>query len=397
MADAIQTTGASRRRSRLHIVAGFIWASIVAVALVALSQMSFLPEGPDEWTYDWRTLFLSPEAESARDDIAIIVINEESMAEYDYVSPVDRGLMSSLLTGLDAAEPKVIGIDFIYDRKSEDAKTQTLIETLRSIKTPVVFGAVDRRVSGFSEENFEYQQNFIAETGRDAGHVFFAREQETLKIGDQVVRFMGEDSPEPPYLPSFAQLIAEKAGIPPHQPETPYISWLLPPSADDLFTLFRIPRHEPGSQPDVIMPASWRAALKDKIVLIGGDFVARDKHLTPLSILDGAKLPGVTVHAQILAQLIDGREIRTIGWPTELILLLLVAFVGYMFSQRWQMKKYDVITYGVGIGVLIIVGIVMFSAYSVIMPSTTLFFAWTLGVTGGNYIPGLMKESRLAR
>lgn len=396
MADAVQTTGTSKRRSRFSIIAGFIWASLVAGALVALSQMSILPEGPDEWTYDWRTLFLSPEAESARDDIAIIVINEESMAEYDYVSPVDRGLMSSLLTGLDAADPKVIGIDFIYDRKSEDAKTQALIETMRSIEAPVVFGAIDRRVRGFSDENLDYQQNFIAETGRDAGHVFFAREQETLKIGDQVVRFMGEDSPEPPYLPSFAQLIAEKAGIPPHQPETPYISWLLPPSGDDLFTLFRIPRHEPGSPPDVILPESWRPALKDKIVLIGGDFVARDKHLTPLSIIDGARLPGVMVHAQILAQLIDGREIRTIGWPSELILLLTVAFVGYMFSYRWQIRKYDWLTYFVGLGVLVTVGIITFSAYSLILPSTTLFFAWTLGITGGHYLPGVMKETRLA-
>lgn len=396
MADAVQATGASKRQNWLHYVTGFVWASLIAGALVALSQSNFLPEGPDEWTYDWRTLFLSPEAENARNDIAIIVINEESMAEYDYVSPVDRGLMATLLTGLDAAGPKAIGIDFIYDRKSEDAKTQKLVDTLRSIQTPVVFGAVDRRVHDFREENFQYQKSFIAETGRDAGHVFFARKQEKLKIGDQVVRFMGEDSPEPPHLPSFAQLVAEKAGIPPHKPETSYISWLLPPEGDDLFTLFRVPRHEPGSPPDVILPESWRAALKDKIVLIGGDFVARDKHLTPLSILDGSRLPGVMVHAQILAQIVDGREIHTIGWISELTLLLFVAFAGYLFSRRWQIKKYDWLLYFVGIGGLAALGIFMFSAYSLIVPSTTLFFAWTLGVTGGHYLPGLTSRSRFA-
>jgi adenylate cyclase len=396
MADAVQATGASKRQNWMYFVTGLIWAACIAGALVALSQSNFLPEGPDEWTYDWRTLFLSPEAENARDDIAIIVINEESMAEYDYVSPVDRGLMATLLTGLDTAGPRVIGIDFIYDRKSEDAKTQKLVDTLKSVRSPVVFGAVDRRIHGFAEENFHYQKNFIAETGRDAGHVFFARKQEKLKIGDQVVRFMGEDSPEPPNLPSFAQLVAEKAGIPPHKPATPYISWLLPPAGDDLFTLFRVPRHEPGSSADVILPESWRPALKDKIVLIGGDFVARDKHLTPLSILDGSRLPGVMVHAQILAQFIDGREIRTIGWDSELVLLLLVAFAGYLFSRRWQVKKYDWLLYFVGIGGLVALGIVMFTVYSLIVPSTTLFFAWTLGVTGGHYLPGLVRDSRLA-
>ena len=391
MADTVQMTGGSRRRSWFHYLAGLIWASIVAGTLVVLSQLNFLPEGPDEWTYDWRTLFLSPEADEARSDIAIIVINEESMADYNYVSPVDRGLMASLLIGLDDAGARIIGLDFIYDRKSEDEKTQKLVNALKTLKTPIVFGAIDRRVRGFSDENFEYQESFIAETGRDAGHVFFARKKETLKIGDQVVRFMGEHSPEPPYRPSFAQLIAKKAGILLHEPETPYISWLLPPTDDDLFTLFRVPRHAPGSSPDAILPASWRAALKNKIVLIGGDFVARDKHLTPLSILDGSKLPGVMVHAQILAQLIDGREIRTIGWLNELLLLLVVAFAGYMFSRRWEIKRYDWIVYIVGIAALMTLGIVMFTAYSLIAPSTTLLFAWTFGVTGGTYAPGILK------
>ncbi len=396
MADAVDMRKAGRRPRRLNPVAGLLWSALVSAGLVLASQANLLPDGPDEWTYDWRTLFLSPAAEAPRKDIAIILIDEESMAEYDYVSPVDRGLMATLLTGLDLAQPKVIGLDFIYDRHSEESKTQQLVETLRAIEAPIVFGAIDRRVRGFREENFTYQQNFIAETGRDAGHVFFAREQETLRIGDQVVRYMGEDSPEPPNLPSFAQLIAEKAGLPAHEPATPYIAWQLPPPGDDLFTLFRVPRHEPGSPPDVILPESWRAALKDKIVLIGGDFVARDKHLTPLSILDGARLPGVMVHAQILAQLIDGREILTIGWTSELLLLAAVAFLGYLFSRRWRIKRYDWILYFAGIALLAGLGIVMFVAYSLIVPSTTLFFAWTLGVTGGHYAPLILKERQSA-
>jgi adenylate cyclase len=396
MADAVEMTGTHKQRRTSGIRAGLVWAMIVTSGLVLLSRASYLPEGPDEWTYDWRTLFLSPAAEAARKDIAIIVIDEQSMAEYDYVSPVDRSLMASLLIALDAAKPKVIGLDFIYDRKSEDAKTQQLINALKTVQAPIVFGAIDRRVRGFREENIDYQREFIAETGRDAGHVFFAREQEKLKIGDQVVRFMGEPSPEPPYLPSFAQLVAEKAGISASEPVTPYISWQLPPPGDDLFTLFRIPRHQPGSPPETILPASWRAALHDKIVLIGGDFVARDKHLTPLSISDGSRLPGVLVHAQILAQLIDGREIRTLDWTYELALLAIVAFLGYLFSRRWRVERYDWLVYFAGIILLVALGIVMFSAYSLIVPSTTLFFAWTLGVTGGHYAPRILKQANSA-
>lgn len=396
MTDTVEITRSRMNRGWSGLFAGLIWAMIVASGLVLLSRYDFLPEGPDEWTYDWRTLFLSPAANAPRKDIAIILINEESMAEYDYLSPVDRGLVATLLEGLDASNPRVIGLDFIYDRKSEDHKTQALIETLRTLGSPVVFGAIDRRVRGFRPENIEYQQNFIRESGRDAGHLFFAREQEKLKIGDQVVRFMGEDSPEPPNLPSFAQLIAQKAGVPVWTPATPYISWQLPPPREDLFTLFSVPRHEPGSDADTILPPSWRPALEGKIVLVGGDFVARDKHLTPLSIADGSRMPGVMVHAQILGQLIDGREIKIIDWQSELILLTIVAFLGYWFSHRFKIKRYDWILYFVGIGLLVVLGIVTFTAYNLIVPSTTLFFAWTLGVTGAHYASKIFKGAQSA-
>ncbi len=391
MTEAVHLESAAPRRILVTALLGVVWAALVAACLVGLSRADYLPEGPDEWTYDWRTLFFSPSADKPRKDIAIVLIDEESMAEYDYLSPVDRKLVATLLQALDAAGPKAIGLDFIYDRKSEEDKTEELIRTLQTVKAPLVFGAIDLRVRGFRPENLNYQENFIARTGRDAGHVFFAREQEKLKIGDQVVRYMGERSPTPPNRKSFAQLLAEKVGGVPVEPATPYISWLLPPDGEDLFALFHVPSHAPGSGPDAILPPNWRSALKDRIVLVGGDFVDRDKHLTPLSISDGARLPGVMVQAQILAQLLDGRSIYTIPWRYELILLAAVALLGFLFSSRWQINRYGLWMYFAGIGVLVVLGIVLFSEFSVIAPSTMLFFAWTFGVTGGRYAPGMLR------
>jgi CHASE2 domain-containing sensor protein len=130
-------------------------------------------------------------------------------------------------------------------------------------------------------------------------------------------------------------------------------------------------------------------------VLIGGDFIDRDKHLTPLSISDGAKMPGVMVQAQILAQLLDGRSVYTVGWLEELVLLAAVAFVGF-FSRQWQIRRYDLLLYIAGLGALILLGIALFSGFGIIAPSTTLFFAWTLGVTGGYYAPRGLKAVHAA-
>ena len=76
-------------------------------------------------------------------------------------------------------------------------------------------------------------------------------------------------------------------------------------------------------------------------MLIGGDFVDRDKHLTPLSVLDGAKMPGVVVQAQILAQLRDGRSIHEVPWKKELVLLTVVALLGFVVSSFISAKRYD--------------------------------------------------------
>lgn len=396
MTEAIHTGTDTQRQNRLTLMLGVAWAILLAFGLTILSIANVLPEGPDEWTYDWRTFFFSPSAEGPRKDIAVILINDTSLSEYDYVSPVDRGLIATLLKALDAAEPRAIGLDFIYDRKSDEAKTQRLVETIRTLKSPIVFGSIDLRVRGFTQENIDYQERFIKATGRDAGHVFFARQEDQLKIGDQTVRYFGDSSDKWPRK-SFTETIAHKAGAASFDPVTPYIAWVLPPEGnDDLFTLFRVPRHAPGGNPDAVLPPSWRTALKGKIVLIGGDFVDRDRHLTPMSVWDGAKMPGVLVQAQILAQLLDGRAIHMFAWQYEALLLAIVAFIGFLFTYRSGTKRYDWVLYVCGLGALIVLGIVLFYAFSIIAPTTTLFFAWTLGVTGGHYIPKLLKRLQLA-
>ncbi len=396
MTEAIGRHASAPTRGLLLIFLGAVWAGLVALGLVLVSQLGMLPEGPDEWTYDWRTFLFSPAAKQPRSDIAVILIDEESMADYDYLSPVDRGLTATLLQAVDTTRPRAVGLDFIFDRKSDDEKTNALITAIHDFSAPIIFGAIDLRVRGFRDEGLDFQENFIKRTGRQAGHVFFARQQETLKIGDQVVRYLGERSPAPSGRQSFARLLAEVAGVHAVEPATPYIAWMRPPPGDDLFPLFRVPRHKPGSSAEIILPPSWRPALKNRIVLIGGDFIDRDKHLTPLSIWDGARMPGVMVQAQILAQLIDGRSIYMVPPKNELLILTLVGFLGFLITLRWLSKRFDWVLYFSGIGVLMLAGAILFSTYSLLIPSTTLLFAWTLGVTGGHYAPGILQRARSA-
>ena len=181
MTQAVHTEPSEAGNRWLIGALGIIWAIILALALVGFSRAGMLPEGPDEWSYDWRTLLFSPTAKTPNREIAVLLIDEDS-------SPITTTSLRStaaswrlLLRAIDASNPKAIGLDFIYDRKSEPAKTQKLIDALRTVKAPIVFGAIDLRIRALKEE-IKYQEDFIARTGREAGHVFFARDVNKLKI-----------------------------------------------------------------------------------------------------------------------------------------------------------------------------------------------------------------------
>lgn len=371
------------------VIAGVLWAAVTATVLTTMTYFGFKPEGPDAWTYDWRTFLFSKRPIEQRNDVAIILIGEESLADYDYLSPADRGLLANLIRALDEAKPKAIGLDFLFDRKTDNGKTQALIDAIKKARTPVVIAAIDDRATSFKQNSLSYQDEFIKASGAKTGHAFFARDFGKMKISETVVRYIGD--------PADKSLAAVLANLdkPRKVPRSPYIAWLVQPADGDLFPTFRVPRHAPGAGPDIVLPPRWRAALKDKIVLIGGEFGDRDRHLTPLSIWDNTPVPGVTIQAQILAQFLDGRTVVEMPLAYEFTLLALAALSGFLISYRLPSKRYDWALYGAGIVVLVITGIGLFWAYSIILPTTTLLFAWTAGVSGAHYSKTLPPKLRI--
>lgn len=378
------------RTSKLSgLTSGAIWSVIVAAVLMTLSAQSLLPEAPDKITYNWRTAILSDRAKEQRSDIAVVLINEDSLAKYWYRSPVDRALLAELVRAVDAAKPKAIGLDFIFDRAAEPAKQRALMLAIRDAKSPIILGAIDKRASSVKPSALKWQEDFLAKLGRPAGHLFFQRQPTRFSIGDDVVRFMLQPSETNPGRQSFAMMLADIDGKK-FEPKSPYIDWILPPQerGTELFPTLRVPPHEPVDglgNGERILPADLRELLTGKIVLIGGDFVDRDKHLTPLSVLDDAAIPGVLVHAQILAQLLDGRSIETVPVWAEFAALVLLGTFGFYLGYRFKLKRFDFFVSLAGVVGLIALGAMAFSYAKLIIPSTTLFTAWIVGVTSGHF------------
>jgi adenylate cyclase len=381
-----------------RIIAGLIFSILAGLVLVAASRAKLLPAAPDKFTYDWRTYLLAEQAPQPRGDIAIVRIDERSLAGYHYVSPIDRGLIAEIVKRVDEAGAKAIGLDVIIDRPTEPRKDTALAEAIRQARAPVILGAVDGR-GGRARDGLAFQEDFIAKTGRSAGHIYFAAERDGLTLGDQAIRYMLPPSEEPPHRASFARLLADLDGKKP-EPVSPLIFWRRPPASGgaDLFTAFTVPAHRDanGDPKGAALPESWRGALAGKIVLIGGGFKDRDVHLTPLTVASGEPVNGVGVHAQILAQLRDGRSIYEMSWWVEFLIAAAVAGIGVHAARQWTLSGSGLITTTVAFLAIVAAGGILFWTMHIILPSATLFLAWALGLGAGSWAgaPGCKAEQQ---
>jgi adenylate cyclase len=376
-------TGIRATSSRIKFVAAFLLAAIIAVALFALSYFNLLPEAQDRVLYDWRSFYLTSPAPAQRDDIALVLIDEDSLTGYSALSPVDRGLIAELVRTVDAAGAKVIGLDFIIDRPAQGDRHQKLIAAMREVKGARIVQAA--QISGRPHE-LAFQNAFITETGVTAGHLYFASERGRFTLGDQAVRYRIDKLDGEP-RPSFAWAVAEAAGAEIETPPSQLITWQRPPEGSaDLFATFAVRPHLDEAGNRVREPLSPRAlaSLAGKIVLIGGAFTDRDRHLTPWTVASGERVPGVEVHAQILAQLLDARWTYEPKWWWEIPLLMLIFGVGFYVAQRWKLSGSGVITSIAAFLLLIAAGIALYWALRVTLPSATIVLAWSAGLFFGS-------------
>jgi adenylate cyclase len=378
--------GAPAASSRTKTIAALALAATTAIVLFALSRAGLLPEAQDRALYDLRSYYLTWPVEKQRDDIALVLINEDSLTGYHCLSPVDRGLIAELVRAVDGAGAKVIGLDFIFDRPAEGGKHQELVAAIKGAKNAKVVQAT-MSSGGPRSHEFAFQEAFVAESGALPGHLYFGSERNRFTLGDQAVRYRMPDGFGKPARSSFATAIADAAQIQVDEPPSNLITWQRPPSgATDLFATLVVRPHRDAEGKRLREPLSPRSleALKGKIVLIGGAFTDRDRHLTPWTVASGERIPGVEVHAQILAHLKDERWTREAAWWWEIPLLFLIFCAGFYAAQRWRISGSGVISTIAAFVTLILAGIALYAALHVMLPSATIILAWPAGLFFGS-------------
>lgn len=394
--------GQSRGRAAGRLLAQFFvvlaLACVIALGLLGWAR-SGLPglEAPDRYFYDLRQVWLARAPATARPELAIVSVTDRSIASYPAIQPIDRGLLARLVTELSTSGARVIGLDLRFDRPTERAKDEALAAAIRAAGSRVVVGVIDAR-SGAPAEAFAYQREFLALAGNPrTGHLYFDRKKQGFGQPDLAVRFIARRTANAAEVQtSFGEAILEAVGATVHDVGQsvvakngdvgPLIAWLAPKAADgsDTFTTIEVPPSAAGlSVTEPLIPKPLQAVLANRIVIVGGAFQDFDRHLTPFSAWDGARMTAAEVHAHITAQFMDGRRLTGLEWRHEAILLTAIAFVGLALGFRRRMQgglgDYAILTI-----VLVLAGAAAFSLYGVILPSDTMFYAALISIVIGH-------------
>src|SRR5262249_26645413 len=218
-ADPLPLPNRRRRRRLLAPLLGTIVAGLAAIGLSGIAPR-YAP-GLLRFEHamgDVRTALLSDRPETQHARVAVVGIDDATLAPYKTRLPLDRVLLARLIDAVDATGTAAIGLDVLFTATVVPDGEDVLIEAIKRARAHVVLAAADERL-GLSDAQREHQASFLAQAGRPAGYANLAIER------DWVVRFKAAAAAPTAFPKSFAGLLAEAAGA---RGETSHrrIAWL---------------------------------------------------------------------------------------------------------------------------------------------------------------------------
>ncbi len=342
--------------SRLFVTSLFLFLSFaLSLAVSALVPFRLLEANLS----DLRIRHLSPrQAQDPR--IVLITIDEESLQNLPYFSPVPRDFLADILETLAAKQARVIGLDILIDRPTETEKDARFEGVLDRLGNRVVLAHAGPGIQ-LTPASRDYHEAFLK--GRRFGDV--ALLPDPL---DGVVRYQRPRSPNGEL--SFPAAIAEElaASIP---DQSLAIAWRRGPA--------------PGVPPFRAFPARTLKLLPDdwirgRVALVGSDYLYADRHRTPLTGgSDGTLTTGLEIHAHALAQLLAGTRLDEPGALRTTVMQLAAGLMGITVANVvGSPVVLFLLTVGIGV-VYLVAALLLYSVAGwmlpILPPLTALAFA----------------------
>jgi len=257
---------------------------------------------------------------SAR-SLAVVSIDEQTLAKLPYRSPLDRGMLVDVIEAAQAKGARAIAVDVLIDQPTEPGKDARLRQLIRSARVPLIFSfTANPRI--VTPEQLDYMRAFVPPSQRAEAALLtdpFDGAVRKVNPGGFVVNGRRIDTPE--YPAGFVRKVAAAVGIAaPLEPVA--IAWRAPPDAENPpFPTFSASYF--NHVPDELV--------RNRVVLIGAVLSMTDRHLTPFAIVDDGDrgmMPGIFVQAHSLAQVLERRSAPDIPLVAAIAIYLAASALG---------------------------------------------------------------------
>ena len=399
MADATQAKGWKQRlRRAVKQVGPMRLAGTLLFLLLGLLVARFgwdvpLVSDAERGLYDLRMNTGAQEKAAPDPRIALVVYNDNTLEQLGKRSPLDRRMLAQALMALDRMGPAAIGIDILIDQaQPEDAE---LIQAFRGMRTPT-FLAFASAVSN-PEQMEPWQEQFLRDLFRQIGspRVRPASIRLETSVADGVMRRWPEQDARLPPLLANAMVprpeFLHYRGSIDYQRATDPIAGRFDKHSIEVFAdINALP-----ADARAVVEAGLAEQIRGRYILIGGDINDLDDFATPItrvtrpttvetaeaaSLVNTRVMKGLEIHAEMLAQVLDGRRpapipawalwIAALGavvagalssllelrsWKLGLALIFQLGFFGYLpfLLQQIHVDTLNLPAFGWGAGWLL--------------------------------------------
>ena len=312
-----------------------------ALVLARYSWETPLINGAERALYDVRqTITARKVGQDPR--IVLVLFKEETLERTGKRSPLDRGLLARAMARIDAMHPKGMAVDILLDQAEPEDKE--LVSTLKTLQAPtfLAFASHVTNPTFMQPQQEKFLRDFMANlAGSNVRSAMINLDADA----DGVVRrwptrFLKEAPPVSLALhPADHQLDGYRGPVTFRQPEF---------EDHDLYASFPIDIFE---TPAAAMLAD---TIKGKYVLIGADLADYDRFPTPATTLTRLQTFGLRVHADLLAQALDGFRAKPVPswalWIAAVLAVLGGAVAGASDTRRWWFWPLFVIELAIMLG-----------------------------------------------
>ncbi|KRA81326.1 adenylate/guanylate cyclase domain-containing protein [Altererythrobacter sp. Root672] len=319
---------------------------IVALLLARFSWYLPVTDQAENRLYDLRSFVLAAQVDQD-DRIALVVYDDQTLINARKRSPLDRGLLADALRNLDGMGAKAIGIDILFDQPQDE--DDELIATLRAMKTPVSVAFAETSVNqgDIKYEQQQYLEQFLARLEGSKAHPASI----ALSNADGATRVWPKLVPQLP--PTLGRAMLAAAGesskaFPGYEGSIRYRR-----AASDEVPVYSPLQIDSLVNPDVL--PYLQPAIEGRYVLIGGDIVDYDRVATSLTAATGETPPGMQVHAEMIAQMLDGARLSqpapVVLWLLGLAVVLTAALTGLVELRNLRIYPLLAIQFAALLGV----------------------------------------------